>query len=293
MKDLLDLPPPRRQPGMKQSYKTLLLWTVLIVMFLAVYQFLSPPAPHAPTHHDPPASSLADYASWIVGLLVLLPAIAWGLRTGRINKRFAGENATGIALLDKGLYTQAAAHFEGLLQRYRLKGLRATARHNVATARLALGELDRAIELYTSVATDPSANSWHANVWNELASTCALAGRLSEAAAWLAKVETVPNVNAFSLVWPRTLLAARRGELSELERMLETRWRELEGKITAVHMRRLLLLRAFSVATAEGPRGTASAEPLLARLRPTTPGEFDWMLGGWPELGAFVAGHNL
>lgn len=293
MQDLLSVPPPRRRPGMRQSHKTLLLWLLLIVMFLAVYRFLSPPAPHAPAHHDPPPSGLADYTSWIVGLLVLLPSIAWGLRTGRINRRFAGENAAGVALIDRGLYTQAAAHFEGLLERYRRKGLRATARHNLATARLQLGELDRAIELYASVAADPSANRWHANVWNELASTCALAGRLGEAAAWLAKVETVPNVNPFSLVWPRALLAARGSEPGELARTLETRWRELEGNLTAVHMRRLLLLRAFAVATAEGPRGTASAEPLLARLRPTTPGELDWMLGRWPELAAFVAGHNL
>jgi tetratricopeptide (TPR) repeat protein len=293
MKDILEPKLPKPKRWLTQPQKVLLLWISLILMFFAIYQFLSPPAPHHRAAQAlSPHSWLFDYCGQILGMVVVLSAMIWGVWVARGNARFNLESAEGIALLEKGAAAQAAALFEGLIARHPHNG--DAARFNAGTARLRAGQLDRAIELLTLVADEKKkASNAQTQAWAELAAAYALAGKPDEATAWLAKVEARPNVNTFALVWPRALVAARRGELVELARTLETRWRQLENTLTGNVLRRLLLLRAFAVATSEGPRGTATAEPLLARLRPTTPDEFAWLTGSWPELAAFVAANNL
>ena len=290
MKDLFEKPAPRRT-GIQSSHKTLILWVLLILMFLAVYQLFSR-TPPTPAQHV--GYSDSNWFAWVliapfVGLLV--GWVVWSrIRLSRFNR----ENAGGIELLNKGITAKAAEVFESLVARYRWPAnLRITGRHNAAIAQIKSGQLGRAIELLAPLLKDKSAVNLHASAGNELAVAYALSGDLAAADKALAVVEKIPNVTAYHLIWPRVVIAARRGEFSELARTLESRWRELESQLSGEVLRRLTLLRAFALASVDGVRGPGSAEPLLERLRPAAPGEFTWLSASWPELDAFLQTHPL
>lgn len=59
-----------------------------------------------------------------------------------------------------------------------------------------------------------------------------LTGRVDEAQSWLDKAEKAPGATAGNLVLPRVLVTARSGQMAELARMLDDKWRELEGTLT-------------------------------------------------------------
>jgi hypothetical protein len=287
VKDLLDPPTPPKSGGLTQGQKTAILWLVLIMMVVSIYQIFTPPHP---AHGPQPERDWTGPLS-ILPLAALI--IGWFVWVGRRTARFNRENGEGIALLNKGASAQAAAAFEALVPRYKKRNLRTVARHNAGVARLREGKLDRAIELLTLVVNDKQAPNLKASAAIELASACALAGRLEEADTWLATAEGAGNANRHNLVWPRALVNARHGRYAELARMLESHWRELENTLSGEVLRRLTVLRAFAVASAEGPRGAGVAEPLLLRLRPSVPGEYAWLAGQWPELGAFLETNQL
>lgn len=282
MKDLLDAPAGKPKSFLSQRAPgTAILWAVLVLMFVSIYQLFTGPSP-------------GGWLPLAIPCAVLVAAAGLTFAIRFITVRFNRENAAAIALLKKGAYDQAAEAFESLLRRHpRMRHLRAVARHNAGLARLRQGQLERAIELLTLVVNDKRVPRLKASAASELAAACALDGRLDEAEAWLAKAEAVPSVSGFALAWPRTLLMARRGAFTELARMLEARWRELESTLSGETMRRMLLLHAFAVASADGPRSAGAAEPLIVRLRASAPGEHRWLAARWPELGAFLETNQL
>jgi tetratricopeptide (TPR) repeat protein len=288
MKDLLD-PPKQRRSGITQGQKTLILWAILILMVIAIWNMFAPP-PSSHGHQAAPQETDWSSTAWTAGVIALFGG--WFFWIQRVTSRFNRANNDGIALLNKGAPAQAAEAFEALVRKYRRRNLRTIARHNAGVARLREGKLERAVELLTPVIKDKKAPNLKGSAACELASACALAGRLDEAERWLATAEK-SALAKHSLVWPRALVMARRGEHAELARMLDQHWRELENTLQAELMRRLTVLRAFAVASAEGPRGAGVVEPLLARLRPATPGEYAWLTGCWPELHAFLETHQL
>jgi tetratricopeptide (TPR) repeat protein len=286
MKDLLDAPPTKPKRGMPQVHKGFLLWVLLITLFIAIYQLFS-------TTPSPRGNSDGAGHWWLMWIAVVA-AIGWIFWVRRQTVRFNRENAEGIALLHKGVPEKAAEIFERLIRRHRhMRNLSAVAQYNAGVARLREGKPERAIEFLMLVANDKRVGQTMASASAELTSAYAIAGRLDEASESLAKAEQRGNVNAFTLAWPRTLLAARRGEHAELARGLEQRWRELESVLSGDVMRRLLLIRAFAVASVDGPRSAGAAQPLVDRLRPSVPGEYDWLSARWPELGAFLEAHQL
>jgi hypothetical protein len=84
---------------MKQSTKTLLLWALLVAMFVAIWQFLTPP----PGHHAPPAAPV-ELRSWLPAMVacgVLFSAV-FALR-----KLSAGGRAHNAALHASGVHLVA------------------------------------------------------------------------------------------------------------------------------------------------------------------------------------------
>src|SRR5262249_22249222 len=212
MKDLLQAPVASKK-RLSQPRKTLILWLLLIVMFLAIYHLFHSRAPAR--GHARPGSS----ASWPFTWTTIVPVVLVGglmFLAFRRRTRFNRENAEGVALLNKGAVNRAAEIFEGLVTRYRWpRDLRSTARFNAGIAQLRLGQLARARELLTPIAKG-NADTLSAAAAAELAAVLALAGQVDEAAAWLAKAEAAPQARLHTLVWPRVVVAARRGELVEL-----------------------------------------------------------------------------
>src|SRR5262245_54696195 len=82
---------------MKPAHKTLLLWLLLLLMFFALWRFLSPDAPNVRPVHDAPIGS----GPWIVGavLVVLSGGVVWFRRYQKgLTAALTRINAAGVHL---------------------------------------------------------------------------------------------------------------------------------------------------------------------------------------------------
>jgi hypothetical protein len=284
MDDLLSLPKPKQPLVRLSSFGGLLWWLMMIFVFVGLYQgfwYLS-------ARNGDPMREWVSYASMTASIALVfgwIIAVRW--RTARFNR----ENNEAVALLRKGVVARASDAFEQLVRRYRWpRDVRLVARLNGGIARLRIGEPKAALELLEPIMRQPLTQALASA---EAAVAHAFLGQLDQAAKCLDRAMTTPGADVHTLVWPRALVAARRGELALLARRLDEKWRELEGSLTGETLRSLTLLRAFALATLAGPRGPGDAEPLLARVRPVSQGEFAWLTVGWPELAAFLAANQL
>jgi hypothetical protein len=270
--------------------KTVLLWLCLIVMFLAIYQLFS--GPTQSSHHHSHTSSW-DPTSLIVSSLVaalLLRLVFWGRATNRFNV----DNAVAETQLARGQVELALAQLVGMRQRYRRwRSLRNAVEHNLARVELRQGKLDSALDRFAAVANSRGKVEMaetRRKAMLHLAIGYALKGDVTAATAWLGAFDKWPG--ALCVVDPlaRALIELRRGHYDAVARDLETRWRELEQRLTGDGLRPLRVVRAFAVA--HGTSRDAEAAPAL--LQPLGQGareELRWLGAGWPELQQFIDAH--
>jgi hypothetical protein len=291
------LPEEHRDQPTRSAGKTVVLWILLILMFIAFYQLFA---------MGPPSGREPIFKPWHGGAGALIASVvalvAWLGWLNRRTRAFNVENEEAMRALGRGERERAVQIFDRLVTRYkRPRSVQMVARYNLGWGLLQRGELARAAEVFASVDRARSlvfVSNVHYVSPLHLATTYALLGQLDAAARWIAEGEKRVRAGGGSvravagpLELARAIVACRRGAPGEAAVALETSWRELESALTGELLRPLRLLRAFAVAQSESARGSGAADVLLTPLRGALPDEFAWLATGWPELRAFLATH--
>jgi hypothetical protein len=288
-------------PKKKKAWRTVLLWLLLILMFVAIYQFLG--GGSAPRHAHTPPSPTCEPSWWssvapvgvpiaIIGAFILL---MW--RQLRGTSKFNNKLEPGLLALADGDLGRAAEVFTAVAHEFRKQtAYAAAAKVSLVTAWSRQGQLQKAIEAAIDVERAPgllfgSEVRLHASI--HLATLYALRGDVATARRWcesarqrLARAQNRTYAAAI-LRLAEVLVLARAGERQEALRALERDWRRLEESLTATTMKKALVLRAFC---AVGDANRGSTGPWLSLVRK---GELQWMAVEWPELQAFLAAHDV
>jgi hypothetical protein len=281
--------------GWKWRLKAVLLWLLLVLLFVSVYQLY--PEPSSRHGGPPPPDSTGTVLAEIAGL-VFACLVAWVAWLAVATRRFNARHVPAVTRLNEGDLAGAEAELQALAaRRFYPKGLRAMALYNAAVARMRSGDLDGALALLERAHHGSFAVvRTHARelAMCTTASCYALRGDLD--AAERIVVGGRPKVGATfadHLLLPEAILALRRGRPEEAAKRLESSWVRAEGTLQARSMRGLRLLRAFAVAQLDARTHATTLGMLLDGLRPVRRGEFDYMAVAWPELRAFLETHDL
>jgi len=293
-----DNPPAAKK---RSARKTIVLWIVLIVMFIAIYQFTAP-TPHA--RHAAPEPRTDPWSSFLYGFLPALGLIALVilflrrqlLGGSKLNAKLEPGN---LALADGDL-GRAADIFGGLAHEYRKQTTyAAVARLSLATALMRQGELGKAVEAAITVERAPGllfGGDVRTMAAIHLGMLYALRGDVDAATRWCDDARRrLPRgqqrtLTAALLKIAEVLVLARGGRRDDAARALDRDWHRLEEALTVTAMRKAWLLRAWCAA-ADPTRG--SVEPWLTMVRAGRKGELAWLGAEWPELRAFLDAHDL
>lgn len=273
-----------------RNLKTILIWTVLILIFAAVFRML--PAE---------ASEARLVLFWIPGGLIIAIFAANVIRLRRQMTRFVRESNEGFAALARGDLRRAHDIYWAWSERAKFPRIAALSRHNLGWTLMRQGELHRAL----AVATDNDARHpgaltaiglfptsgvdialYQALLGNTQAAERALIE--TEQRTTLMKLPSLPSMKAFA----RAVLDCRTGRPEDAARLLDEHWAEHEALLTGDILRPLRIVRAFAIA-ASGPRNAGIADTMLAAARPAYPGEYDFLGVAWPEMAAFLTSHGL
>jgi hypothetical protein len=281
--------------GVSATGKTFVLWFLLILMFIAIYELVGVRPGDAPRTIP---------FGWVLGggfIAVVAGFVIWIRWHNRAVNRFNTESQVALGQLARGELDQAAAGFDALAQKWkRPRSLHVVARHNLAWTLVRKGEHKRAIEVYTSLerAAGDSGAIWQ-TMPTHLALASALAGDLDAAERWLTEARkrvesqggdtrTIEGLIAFA----RAIVECRRGRAAEAARALEAGWREYESHLAGEILRPMRVVRAYAITASEGPRG-GSVDFLLLPLRGGPGGELAFLGVAWPEMAAFLASHPI
>jgi hypothetical protein len=314
---------PPAEPGDKPKpvfRKTILLWLLLILMFVSIYQLFSGPPPKprraissqevvvAPPPRPPaPETDLVTLllGSWLPMLAVI--GVFYGIGFGLVRRQVRGTGKLA-ALLEPGHLALADGDVAGAVKTYeaaarKFRGQRAyagMAKLGLADARMRQGDFDGALKVLNEVEQSPGvlyASELRLLAAVDFGLAYALRGETDVATRWLddarrrlARTPGVRTSQAGLLCLAEVITLARAGKRHEATRLLERDWSRVEATVLATVMRRGWLLRAFLAGT---DPSRATAEPYLTMLRSGRRGELDWMATKWPELKAFLVAHEL
>lgn len=266
---------------MRQSYKTILLWVVLIVVFIAIYQvFSTPPNGEARPEHE------WNAMTWICPGIALLAigGFVWLMRKAQRTQKLNNE---GIQLLNQGRYSQALEKFTALAK---LEPKSPIAPFNIGTVQLALwrtGEacaqfektwqmLEKPPQRVTVHASPPDAVK--AVVPQHAALACALHGDVARANEWLSKAIEGPQGTRWAIL-SRAALACRNGDFATAVRELDHfEVKQIGGGTGALAS----TLRAWAIERTTGELRHVDRVLLFGETGPET------LQKVWPELAAFV-----
>ena len=296
--DWLPHEPPAQVPAKRAMGRTIAIWLLLIVMFIALYALLSAPEPY-------PQVETRGYSGWWIAVAVAITvALVLGLVVWIVvgTKRYNQRQAPGLTAIAEGDFAHAATLFEALARRYRANpNFAAVARHNQGYALMLAGDTAAAVGILLGVERTPGlANeSVRRKAALQLGRCFALAGDVDKAQRWLEATRARP-AGATDPVHDQALLDAleglvlcRRGKLDEARAYYEQAWPRLCSYLPVNKMAEVWLLRAFAVAAGSTPRDAGAAEPWLRLVRSTSPDIVDRITARWPELATFAVTHEL
>lgn len=283
--------PPQAQ-ARNSAGKTIIVWAVLVVLFLAIYALISGP-------EDPRAR--IGYSGWWIGGAAVAAALAMLvllLLFVRGAKQFNQAQAPALEALAERDHALAAELFAKLARRYRTKPqFAAFARHNHGIALLRGGDSATAAGILRAVEGDVKLTMFpgiRRLAAIQLARCFALGGDVAKANEWLAIIKKrgtgLDNpVHDRALVdGLEGLVLCREGKLDEAQRHYEQAWNRMTENLPMRQMTEPLLLRAYAISMASGPRDAGGAEPYLRMLRSTPSRDLEWLTKHWPELQTFV-----
>lgn len=293
-------------PPKKNTVKTLTLWVVLIVMFLTIWQFLSPtpgatPEPAPPPCQSPPMwHSVAPYAAFFAIFFVIY---RWFLRTYEQNLDFNVAQEPGRLAMAERRFGAALDVFARTQATYAKKpAYEASASVALGNAQLWAGRLDEAITTFATVERKRTvlfSSSIRTVGAAHLALAHALAGELEASERWssetrarLAKNRDDRFEYAARLCLAEAVVSLRRGHPADAGALLERNWTIMREVLSGNTMRMAEVLSAFAE-SARGVRQSNTMVERLLRVEPTLPGDFAFLGVKWPEMQAFLDAHGL
>jgi len=306
------LPEPDPDPAPvkpKQAKKTLLLWGLLIVMFLVIWQVLQPSPSSQSTRPEPVTAPCEDTWSFGRATLVLGPIlfsvffVSWIVRAYGSARTFNREADPGLVALAERRLSVAAETFEALAAKHAKKpGHAAAAWTNVALTQLAAGQLDLALQSLARVERTlglPRASGVRLRAAQELVLVHALTGDLETAQRWADDARkrlaaTLDNRNYYGarLCLGEAIVAIRRGDSAGAISLLEKNWLVLRATLDANAMRVAEVVRAFAE-VGGGVRQYNVVQERLIRVEPVIGTEFGFLGARWPEMQAFLVAHGM
>lgn len=303
------LPEPEATPAppKKSGKRALALWVALIVMFLAIWQFLTPDSQnHAHSvPPPPPREANASYALWALGtpLAAAVMLIVWFLRLFRVDDAYHLAQEPGRRAMAYHRYAEALGVYLATLQKSSKRpNYKALAQTKVADVQVRLGRLDDALATYAALERS-NTMLLRSGVRTHLAARTAfihaLKGDVPLAERWVAECRSRLAKNKddrFSygawLCLAEAVLAIRKGDVAGAARTLDDHVLELRNAMNADTYRTVEILRAFGDAQG-GVRASNAMAERLVRVEPVTPGEFAFLGVAWPEMKAFLVAHGL
>lgn len=286
--------------------KTVVIWLLLIVMFVAIYNVMAAHPAHKTAHetaHESTSSwTSLDLTSWIIPL-GCIAFIVWIFRQLRVSKGYhAATNAASLAIADGDL-DRALRGFKEVVERNRGNQHVHAARVNVAWMLQRLGRFDEEREVLLEVERSPglvygSEQRMYAAIY--LARHFALRGDVDRAEKWIADAkrrrERNPDCALFVVAQMRVteaLLLARRERPDDALAILEKDWPRLEAGLTASILKHVHVLRAFLLAHTGGVRDDGISAQWLAKARPLRLDEIAYLWKEWPALQQWAATQHL
>lgn len=284
--------------------KTFLVWFVLIVIAVAMYNIFAA-APSSRAQPPTPASTwlLAIVKhGWPFAAITLF--VVWVRRQLRGGNTLQERLESGTLALANGDAAGAVARYREVERLYaKQTTYLASVRLYRALAELRAGQLGAAVETLISVERTPgfvfgSDVRTSATVW--LAISFALRGDVERASRWLADVDRrlrraqlrIAPASLRSLA--EALLWLRRDDPTVAARVIDRDRAAIEESLAVAYVRVVWLVRAFAAARLAGPRDeAAAAEPWLRLLRGAPAASLGWVATEWPELRTFMTAHDL
>ncbi len=261
---------------MSQAWKTIILWVVLIVLFVAFYNVFQhrPEAGDAPVAAPATQTDLTGLAAQWLPIVFLFLFFVFFMRA--LQKRHAASHE-GARLLAQGRYLQALEHFE---KYRRQQAKQAAGPFNSGVARLQLWKLDEAVA--DLEAAEKLGGGRHAQLGpllqEHLALSLALLGRSDDARRRLASVphdEGDPGRIGLA----EAILLARSGDAAGARTRLGAfEVKQLGGSVGALAR----TLDALCIEQLSGERRHIDRVALYGEVSP------DGLKKVWPELVAFV-----
>lgn len=258
---------------MRQSTKTIALWAVLVVLFVAFYQYFST------TEHGEPRSSREPEAIWASVVPVAAVVVVVGVLFV-VFRRTAKRNALSVeavGLMNQGRYSQALEKFEEFRRKAPKHPL---SPYNVAVANLALWRVEEAAKDFDAAdALAKQAPDLKEAVPPFAALASGLLGKPEVAKQWLARLDPQKGDRPLALL-AEGLLACRAGDHAGARATL-TRFevKQLGGFHAA-------LASAVSALCLERISGELRPVDKVALFGETGPERLSAL---WPKLAEFVA----
>jgi hypothetical protein len=302
-------------PGARRSLwavvpKPIVVWIVLVLAGLAIWQLLAPSSAPSSGPSSAPSSGGSETpgtngssgsgnpvtsAIWMG--VALVGVIGWGWWTRRRVRLFNEGATAAMKLFARAEYVAAADRFADLRRRFPYpRNVRETATFNLAMSLMRSGELERALTTLRQLdrRSARGAGSFAPTIAAQLAAIYALRGDPAAADRWIgearARVKGAADSRAIdgAVAFARIVNELRRDDHQTAARDLQTAWADLEGTLVAAELRPFQILRAFAAARgAPSPTSGANhdAPPALPEVRP---GELAWLGADWPEMRAFL-----
>jgi tetratricopeptide (TPR) repeat protein len=296
-----DNQPPAQKPT--NAKRTLLLWVVLIIAFIAIYNLFTPSGPR-------PDPGPVQESHWL--LRYLMAFIPWGVMAallgalfwnGKRAQQYNRAAAPALRALNQRRLAEAESAFTAqshVAGRAPFAG--AVAHYNLAMVRLQRGNLDGAaadfghVERWAGLAFGSDLRVLAAAY---LAHVNALRGDAGLARRWLdvarrrlpAAGDPANKVGVLSLA--EALVLLREGKHREALAVFDQHVVELETTVPYDTMRQWWALMAFARWQDAGPRDQGAIDVLLRRLQPSRPHELGHLVVAWPELRGFLETHGV
>lgn len=242
-----------------------------------------------------------------VVVLAALGALTFSLIARRRVHRLLRRNDDAVAIMRRGHLRDATDRLEALCRDTRRRPpLHSLIVHNLAIARLRLGDPEQALGLLAAVLHGGwLQNRRHAyyiyypSLLSAVAMSYAVLGNMESARQWQALAATAwPESKQGGMLLLDALLLVRSGEHHLALEQVEREWVDAEANLPPTSMRAIRVLQAFAMTqqTREPYRDAAmdkKVSRLLEAARPFVPGEMDYLAGDWPELRAFLMEHGF
>ena len=245
------------------------------------------------------AFALIWFSASVMPILILMTAYfarAFVLRASHANA--VQKNQHAVNLLNAGRVDEASALFDQLTESERSTPAHAVYVFNRAVAFVLQGRPRRAYSLFNAVRRSRAftfgfSSSYLPLLHVEMGTCLALMGDLEEARRHQVRArKSIGEPHFGRLVFLEVLLLVREGRHAEAIQTARHRWRQAESVLRVPTLKGLRLLHAFALRRL-GEHNGREFRSMLDGIRPSQPGEFDWIAAEWPEFRAFLREHRF